>query len=107
MPVGPPTAPLSVVLPPAQMVTSGPAFATSASTVTVTASVPEHPPLEAVTVYVVVAVGVATGLAMLALLNPVVGNHVYVVPPEAPSVAVPPQASVMSAPALTEGNELM
>ena len=46
-------------------------------TVTITASVAVHPLVEfvAVTVYVVVAAGFATGCAILVALNPEAGNH--------------------------------
>lgn len=65
--------PLSVVLLPAQMVTSGPASAVRLPVVITTSSVEEQVPFDTVTVYVVVAAGVATGFAMLALLRPVEG----------------------------------
>ena len=102
--VAPVADPPSVVLVPAQMVTSGPAFAVNGLTVTTTTSVPEHPPVVPVTVYDVVTAGVATGLAMFGLLNPAVGDHVYVVPPEAPNVALPLQLMETSKPAFTDGN---
>jgi hypothetical protein len=44
-------------------------------TVINTVSLNEHPPLVDETIYCVVALGVAIGLAMVGLLNPVVGVH--------------------------------
>ena len=65
-----------MVLVPEQIAASDPAFAIGAGlTVMVTAAVDEQLPLLAVTVYVVVDVGLATGLAIVALLNPVEGDH--------------------------------
>jgi hypothetical protein len=59
---------------PAQMIASEPAFTVGAGfTVTTTTSVAVHPFLDAVTVYVVVAVGFAVGLEIVALLKPVLG----------------------------------
>jgi hypothetical protein len=59
---------------------SVPAFAEGkGSMVTLTASVAVHPyPLVTVNVYVVFAVGSATGLEILGLLSPVVGDQEYV-----------------------------
>lgn len=74
--VVPPLA-FSVVLLPEQIVTGDPALATGPGvTVTVTVAVAVQPDDVPVTVYVVVAEGVATGLAMFALLNPVDGLQV-------------------------------
>ena len=57
------------------MATSGPALAANDPTEISTASVLLHPPTVTVTVYVVVTVGDATGFAIVALLNPVAGDH--------------------------------
>ena len=95
--------PLSVVLLPEQIVTSGPALAVRFPVVTTTASVDEQLPLDTVTVYVVVDAGVATGFAMFGLLNPAVGDQLYVDPPEALRVVLPPQAMVTSVPAFATG----
>ena len=76
----PPPVALSVVLFPAQIATSAPALTElPLNTVTVTMSIAVHEPFVAVNVYVVVAVGVATGLAIVVELNPVGGVHAYVV----------------------------
>lgn len=56
------------------------------------------PPV-AVSVYVVVVAGVATGLAMFGLDNPVVGDQEYVVPPEAFKVVDCPAQMLTSLPA--------
>jgi len=95
--------PFSGVLFPEQIVTSVPAFAVSVPAVTVTASVEEQEPFDAVTVYVVVDGGVQTGFAMFGLLNPVAGNQLYVVPPDALSVVEAPQVTVTSDPAFAVG----
>jgi hypothetical protein len=72
-----PPDPLSVVFPPAQTVASVPALAVgNALTVTMTLSSSLQPlALVTVKVYVVVETGEATGLAMLGLLRPVVGDQ--------------------------------
>src|SRR5262245_48352313 len=59
--------------------------------------------LVTVTVYVVVDVGLAVGLLIPALLNPVAGVHEYVVPPVALSWAVAP-TQIVAELALTTGN---
>ena len=85
---------MSVVpLPPKQIVAGEPALAVGVVfTVIATVAVAEHPLVVPVTVYVVVADGVAFGFAIEGLLNPVVGNHAYVVPPLAVNgVEVPEQ----------------
>ena len=61
---------------PAQMV--DPPVATTVgvgTTVIVTVAVPVQPAVVPVTVYVVVVAGLAFGLAIVGLLNPVVGNQ--------------------------------
>ena len=66
-------------------------------TLTVTVAVflqPADPPL-AVSVYVVVVEGLATGLAAVALLNPVDGDHEYVVAPIPVVVSVTPQPPII------------
>jgi hypothetical protein len=66
-----------VELPPLQIVL-GAALAVTVKalpTVTVTEAVELQPPFATVTVYVVVTVGLATGLAIVVLLNPVAGLH--------------------------------
>ena len=93
-------------------VTSLPAFAVGGFvfTVTVTPSMPEQPVavLVFVTVYVVVDNGFAVGLAAVASLNPVVGDHEYVNPLTAASPICAPvelllQVFVKSAPAEAVG----
>ena len=56
-----------------------------------------------VTVYVVVVVGFAVGLAQLVQDNPVAGDHVYVLAPVAASVVLLPMHMVLLGPALTVG----
>ena len=68
-------------------------------TVMVTESVAEPQP-DIVTVYVVVTVGLATGLAILGLLRPAAGDHEYDEPPEAESVVLLPAQIAVGA--LTE-----
>ena len=94
------------------LVKSAPAFdvGTAVFTVTITASLAVHPlaGFVPVKVYVVVAVGSAVGLEMVALLNPAVGVHEYVVAPEATiPIAAPAgfvtHVTVASAPALMVG----
>ena len=81
--MAPPDA-LSVVLPPQTIALFEPAFATGiVLTLTITASVAEHVPLLTVTVYVVVADGLATGFEIFVALKPVAGDHEYVPPPAA------------------------
>jgi len=53
---------------------------------------------------VVVVVGLATGLFILVELNPLVGDHKYVVPPDAINVVDEPLHIVTSLPALATGN---
>jgi len=61
------------------------------ATVTVTVCVDVHPPpLSPVTVYVVVTAGLASTDEPVVALRPVDGLQVYVVPPLAISVTVPP-----------------
>jgi hypothetical protein len=73
-------------------------------TVTVTASVFTHPLASVpVTVYVVVAVGVATTLAVFVVAKPVTGLHTYVEAPVAVSVVLAPLQIVASLPATTTG----
>ena len=65
---------------PMQMETSAPALTTgNGFTKTITVSVPLHVSLAVATMYVVVATGLAVGLASVELFNPVEGNHWYVV----------------------------
>jgi hypothetical protein len=72
------------------------------ATFTTISSVPVHPfALVTVTIYVAVDAGVAKGFEIFALLNPVAGDHAYIVPPEACNCALPPpKQSVVSEPAL-------
>ena len=96
------------VLAPAQIETSEPAAAVGGCrTVTTTVSSPIHPLASVtVTIYGVVVVGLAVGLATVAELSPVVGAQEYVygvLPPEAvgepPITADPPGQIAVSAPA--------
>ena len=66
-------------------------------TFTVTVAVFLHPadPPVAVSVYVVVVEGLATGLAAVALLNPVVGDQEYVVAPDPVVVSVTPHPPII------------
>jgi hypothetical protein len=59
-------------------------------TFTVTTVVEVQPPVVPVTVYVVVTVGLATGLAILVALSPVAGLQLYVVAPLAVSPTLLP-----------------
>ncbi len=72
---------------------------------TVTIAVPVAVPQLAVrvTVYVVVTLGIATGFAMVMLLNPALGDQAYVPLPLALSVVLAPVQMVALFPALTEG----
>jgi len=101
-----------VVLVPLQIVLSEPASATGrACNVTVTVSDAEQPFASVtVTMYVVVEVGLAVGLAAVDELNPVDGLHAYVyglVPPVAvglpPIATLPPLQTCASGPASTVG----
>ena len=68
--------PPMATLPPLQIVLSLPAFASTSLTLTVILADFEHPVLAVtITVYVVVEVGDAVGLAIIELLKPVVGIH--------------------------------
>lgn len=80
---------MRVVFPPEQIVVL-PAMLAVAPEVTVTTTVSVAFPHEvvAVTTYVVVVAGVATGLEIFGLLSPVAGDHAYEVPPEALSVVL-------------------
>jgi hypothetical protein len=91
-------------------VISAPASAIGASvfTFTITTSVAVQPftVLVAVNVYVVVTVGLAVGLATVALLKPVLGLQLYVLPATVAAPIVPlvvKQFKVISAPALAIG----
>jgi hypothetical protein len=57
----------------------------------------------AVTVYVVVTVGLATGLAIFVALNPADGVQLYVVPPVAVIVVEEPAQIATLLPALAVG----
>lgn len=82
---------VSVVLLPAQIVVVPLTVITGIGfTVTVTVEVPVQEPCVPLTVYVVVDVGDATGLAIVALLSVPAGLHVYDVAPDAFSVVLPP-----------------
>jgi hypothetical protein len=82
------------------MVATGSGF-----TRTTTSSVAEQPLASViVTVYVVVSVGVATGLATVELDNPVAGDHTYEIPPLADKVVAAPIQIVLSEPALAIGS---
>jgi hypothetical protein len=96
------------VFPPLQMETGFPAFAVSEDcTVTVTWAVSVQPfaPVT-VTVYVVVAVGDAVGLAPVVALKPVAGFHAYDVPPLAVKGVLFPVQIVTLFPALAFGKAL-
>jgi len=60
-------------------------------TVIVTVALAEHVPVVPVTVYVVVAPGVAVTLLPVVALRPVPGDHVYVVAPPATNGVVLPE----------------
>jgi hypothetical protein len=87
---------------PAHMATFAPALTIGAAlTVTVTSSVPEQPlPFDTVTTYVVVNIGLASGLAMFGLFNPVAGLQLYIAPPVALSVVDVPWQIATFIPAL-------
>lgn len=55
--------------------------------------VSEPQPLETITVYVVFALGLATGFANVVLLKPIGGLQEYALPPPARSVVEPPQGT--------------
>jgi len=59
-------------------------------TVMVTLVLSEHEPLLTTTVYVVVDAGLAVTVALVVLLKPVAGFHVYVLPPDAVNTVEPP-----------------
>jgi hypothetical protein len=88
------------------METGFPALAVSeVCTLTVTCAVSEHPFASVtVTVYVVVAEGLATGLEPVVALKPVAGPQVYEVPPLALKVTLFPVQIVTLFPALALGN---
>ena len=88
------------VLPACVMVGTG----GSGFTVTTTTSVAVQPgPLVTVTVYEVVMVGDAIGLAHVVQLRPVAGAQLYVPPPVAVRVVFEPVQMETSAPALATG----
>jgi hypothetical protein len=95
------------VLPPKQIVAEPLAVTVGKGvTVTVTAAVFEHPRDVPVTVYVLVTVGVATGVALVVLLNPVEGDQTYVVAPLAVNVVEVPLQIVISGLTVTFGTGL-
>jgi hypothetical protein len=97
----------SVVVAPAQIVAdAGVIIATGwFTTFTVTVSVSTQPLASVpVTVYVVVASGVATTVEPVVALKPATGLQTYVVAPVAISVALDPLQTVSSLPAFTTGN---
>ena len=92
------------MLPPAQIVAAPLAVTVgSGVTVTITDAVAEHPKDVPVTVYVLVTVGEAIGFAIFVALNPVAGDHVYVVPPFASNEVFVPLQIVTSGETDTEG----
>lgn len=96
---------VSVVLLPAQIVVVPVTVTVGVvTTVTVAVAVEEQPVVVPVTVYVVVADGVAVGFATVALLNPVVGNQLYVVAPLAFSAVEVPEQIVPVPLAVTAGD---
>jgi hypothetical protein len=91
-------------------VTSAPAFAIGDTvftfTVTTSCAVQPFTVLVTVTVYVVVVLGLAIGLLIVALLKPVLGLQLYVLPATVAAPIVPlvvKQFKVISAPALAIG----
>ena len=102
--VVPPDA-VNVVDVPLHIVTSLPALATgNGFTVTIILSVDDPHEFDTVTMYVIVVVGLAIGLEIFVKFNPVVGDHKYVVPPDAINVVDVPLHIVTSLPALAMGN---
>src|ERR1051326_6986495 len=86
------------------MVALLPALATGEGfTVTMTVAVAEQPPLETVSVYVVVAVGVATGFWHVEQLRLADGAQEYVLPPLPFRVVFCPEQIVALLPALATG----
>ena len=85
-----------VVLVPEQIDTGEPALAVGEGlTVIVIVAVEEQPPVVPVTVYVVVEVGVETGVAIEGLLNPVVGVQLKLVAPLAVKAVEEPEQIVV------------
>jgi hypothetical protein len=86
---------------PKQIAVSGPAFTFGKGfTSIVTESVPEQPKsLVIFTVYVVVTVGQAVGLAVFELLKLESGDHWKIVPPVPPRVTHDPKPTNVSSPA--------
>ena len=95
---------VSVALLPGQIVFA-PVIEITGREFTVTVTVSELVPQEAVMekVYVVVAVGVATGFAQVVQLNPEEGDHRNVPLPVPDNVALLPTQIVAGIPALADG----
>jgi hypothetical protein len=96
------------VLPPVQIVVFGLADTVGLLlTVTVTEAVLTQPAaLVPVSVYVVVIVGLATGLVQVVQDNPVAGDHTYVDAPNALNDVLDPEQIDTLLPALMSGNAL-
>ena len=85
------------VLSPIQIGLSSPALAFGGgSMITVTKLESMHVPLETSTLYFVVLVGFAVGVAMDGLSNPTLGDHSYFAPPLANSFALAPSQMLVS-----------
>lgn len=96
--------PDKVVLLPSQMVAEGPALAEgTAGYVMVAASVADPQLLVTVSVYVVTAVGVATGFAQVVQLNPEEGAHENVPLPVPFRTTLSPEQTEISGPAFAVG----
>ena len=85
------------VLAPRQIVVSLPALAFGGgSIVTVTKAESIHVPLDTSTLYFVVIVGFAVGVAMNGLSKPVLGDHSYFAPPLANNFTLDPSQILVS-----------
>ena len=104
----PPPPAVKIVEPPLQIVTFALVVAVgTVFTVITTDDVAVHPlTFVTVTVYVVVELGVATGVAEVALLKEPDGNQEYDTPPLAPNVVEEPLQILAADPALAIGKEL-
>jgi hypothetical protein len=96
---------VSTVLLPLHIMAFAPALTTgNGFTVTVTIAVSIHPvAFEPVTIYVVVTVGLAVGLAHAVQDRPVAGVHVYDVAPDAVNAVLPPEHIAVLALTVTFG----